>query len=351
MTTVRERVERTLPLVGLPPAVTTAAAVAAGFAVASLLLLLLGTDPIAAWVGIVKGSFGSLTALTDTARQTVPVALIAVGVAISFRAGLWNAGGNGQFLVGASAAAVVGIQFNLPFGLHVLVTLAVASVAGAAFSLLPGLLREYRGASEILTTLMLNYVGALLASFVISGPLSATFSPATMPIEESARIPLLRFGTYSLHPGVIVVAVVAVFAGLVMRRTVFGLRVESIGANQRAAELSGVPGQRTRLQIFAVAGALAGLSGGLQVSAIHHALVDGMSPNYGFTAIVAALLGGLGIRGALLGSFAMSALLVGGQALQRTTDVSISSVYVIQGALLVTLLAAKVIGRSNRSWK
>lgn len=349
--TVRERVERTLPSTGLPRAATTVVAVVAGFAVASVLLLLLGANPVEAWTGIIRGSVGSVSALTDTARQTVPVALIAIGVAISFRAGLWNAGGNGQFLVGATAAAVVGIQLNLPFGLHVLVTLAVASVAGAAFSLLPGVLREYRGASEILTTLMLNYVGALLASYVISGPLSATFSPSTVQIEESARVPLLRAGIHTIHPGIFVVAAVALGIGLLMKRSLFGLRVESIGANQRAAELSGVPGRRTRLQVFGIAGALAGLSGGLQVSAVHHSLVDGMSPNYGFTAIVAALLGGLGIRGALIGSVAMSALLVGGQALQRTSDFSISAVYVIQGALLVTLLAAKVIGRSDRSWR
>lgn len=351
MLTVRERAERLRSVDGLPPAATTAAAVLAGLLVASAVLLVLGADPIATWSGIVSGSIGSIGALTDTLRQTVPVALIALGVAISFRAGLWNAGGNGQFLVGATAAAIVGIQFSMPPVVHAIVVLAVAVIAGALFSLLPGVLREYRNASEILTTLMLNYVAALFASYVISGPLSATFSPSTRDILDSAQIPLIQIGTATIHPGIVFLLALGLLLGLVMRGSPFGLEVQSLGSNPRAAELAGVNGRRTRLKIFALAGGLAGMSGGVQVTAIHHALVDGMSPNYGFTAIVAALLGGLGVRGALLGSLGMSALLVGGQSLQRSSDISIAAVYVIQGALLVTLLAAKVIGRSERSWR
>ena len=350
MTALGERVE-SRPRTGLPPGVKTVLSFLLGLAVASCVLLLLGANPITAWSGIVSGSIGSVTAVTDTLRQTVPVALIAIGVAVSFRAGLWNAGGNGQFLVGAAAAAVIGIQLSLPAGSHLAVALVAATVGGALFSLAPGLLLEYRGANEILTTLMLNFVGALLAGYVISGPLRATFTPSTVPILRSAELPLIEMGRFSIHPGVVFVVAVALLLGMLLKFGTFGLNVRTLGANSRAAELAGIDVRSTRLRIFALAGGLAGLSGGIQVVAIHHALVEGMSPNYGFTAIVAALLGGLTTRGAVVASFGMSALLVGGQSLQRTTDYSIAVVFVIQGALLVTLLAARVIGRSDRAWR
>lgn len=330
----------------------TPLAVCGGLAVASAVLLLLGADPLQAWTGIVTGSIGSFDGIIDTVRQTVPVALIALGVAISFRAGLWNAGGEGQFLVGAVAAVVVGITVPLPPGLHALVAVAAAVIAGSVYSVVPGLLREYRGASEILTTLMLNFVAALLVGFVISGPLSATFSPATVPVQPSAEIPGIALGPGRvLHPGVFVVIVATALLAVAMRRSRFGLDVDAVGANGRAADLMGFNTRAIRLKIFALAGALAGMSGGLQVLGVQKSLIDGISPNYGFTAIVAALLGGLRPVGTVVASIAMSALLVGGQSLQRSTDLGIAAVWVIEGALLLTLLGARVIGRTERSWR
>jgi ABC-type uncharacterized transport system permease subunit len=335
----------------LPAAATALLAGLAGLIVASLALLLLGTNPIAAWSGIVDGSLGDLNAITNTLRQTAPIALIAVGVSLSFRAGLWNAGGEGQFMVGAAAAVVVALAIDLPPVVHMLASLVVAAVAGTVFSWIAGILREYRGASEILTTLMLNFVGALLASYVMASSLRATFTPGTKPIPASAELSPIAIGQYNIHPGLVVAIVAALVIGVVLRGSIFGLRVNSAGGNADAAELAGIDTRRTRLQVFAIAGALAGLSGGIQVVAVQHALVQGMSPNYGFTAITAALLGGLTMRGTLLASVGMAALVVGGQALQRTSGLNISAVDVIQGALLMTLLAARVIGRADRGWR
>lgn len=338
-------------ITSLPSWATSVLAGLAGLVVASLALLVLGTNPITAWAGIVDGSLGDLNAITNTLRQTAPIALIAVGVALSFRAGLWNAGGEGQFMVGAAAAAVVGIAFTMPPGVHMLASLVAAAATGMVFSWVAGLLREYRGASEILTTLMLNFVGALLANFVMSSSLRATFTPGTRAIESSAELPVISVGTYTIHPGLVVVVVAAGLIGVLLRGSLFGLRVNSVGGNANAAELSGIDARGTRLEVFAIAGVLAGVSGGIQVVAVQHALVQGMSPNYGFTAITAALLGGLTMRGTLFASVGMAALVVGGQALQRKSGLNISAVDVIQGALLMTLLAARVIGRADRGWR
>jgi ABC-type uncharacterized transport system permease subunit len=327
--------------------IAPAAAIAGALIVTAALLLALGVNPLFAYKSMIVGAIGTTQSLSDTLAKMVPIALIALGVGLSFRCGLWNVGGEGQFYAGATAAALTGIIVNAPAWILVPLEVIAGAAAGSLVAFVPAVLKAKFNTNEILVTLMLNFVPLLIALYVIAGPFSQGLAAKTMDIHKSGELPWMVIGNLRLHAGLLFVLVAVVVLDILVNRTTFGFRVRAIGSNIPAARAVGINVVRTQFAAFLISGSLGGLSGMIQVTAVHHNLLEGMSAGFGFTAVVAALLGRLRPWTILLGSFAFAALLVGGDSMQRTALIENSTVFVIEGFILLFLLAGRLVGRET----
>jgi general nucleoside transport system permease protein len=322
-------------------------AILSALAVTAILLVALGVDPLFAYKSMFLGAVGNFQSFSDTIAKMVPITLIALGVALSFQCGLWNVGGEGQFYAGAVGAALTGILIDAPDWILIPLEVLSGVASGMLVGLVPATLKARYNTNEILVTLMFNFVPLLLALYIIAGPFSQGLAAKTVDIHESGELPWIVIGNLRLHAGLLIVLVAVAGMDFLVNRTTFGFRVRAIGSNIRAAQAVGINVTRTQFTAFLIAGGLGGLSGMIQVTAIHHNLLEGMSAGFGFTAVVAALLGRLQPWGILFGSFGFAALLVGGDSMQRTARIENSTVFVIEGLILLFLLGGRLIGREN----
>jgi general nucleoside transport system permease protein len=327
-------------------------AVALALATAAILLAVTGANPWTAYQSMFSAALGSVYSLSTTVVKSVPRLLPALGIAIALRAGLWNIGAEGQIYVGAVAAtAVTMFGPNLGFPGNVLLALLGGMLGGALWGAIPGVLRAYRGISEVITSLMLVYVGIQLTNYLLEGPwlVEGSTFPATSPIASSARLPVWE-GTL-FNAGVLVALLGVVGAGFLVSRTTFGLRIRALGGNERAAAVAGVAVGPTIVLVLAVSGAFAGLAGAVEVLGARGRLIEGFSPGYGFEAIAIALLGRLSPWGIVAGALLFGALDAGGAGLATAAQgapsaivpivASLSVIYVLAGLGIVERLARR----------
>jgi len=319
------------------------AALAAGLAVLVIFFVLTGHDPAMALAAMWRGAFGSWFALTSgTLIRAVPIALIALGFTVAYRAGALNIGGEGQFYAGAIAATWAGLRLGSWSGaLAIPVTLTAAFAAGAVWITLPAVLRRRFGVQEVISTLLLNFVAEAAVSYAVQGPLqeSQHIYPQSGALPASLHLPLL-FGT-RLHAGALLAVTAAGVLAWVFSRTRLGFELLASGLGPRAAVVSGrIPVERLAVGALLVSGAFAGLAGGTEVLGVSYALYPNLSPGYGFTGIAVALLA----RGAPLGILASAvlfgALEAGAGAMQRDAGVPAVAVYVAEAVIIVAVLLA-----------
>ena len=320
-----------------------AAALLAGIAVLAIGLQLAGYDAVAAIGALWNGAFGSWYALTSaTLVRAVPLIIIGLGIALSFRAGVFNIGAEGQFYAGAIAATWVGLQVaSLSAPIAIAATLMAAGVAGAAWVAVPVLLRLRFGVLEVISTLLLNFVAESLVSLMVQGPLQESHHiyPQSDQIAVSARLPLLP-GT-RLHAGILLGVLGAGLLFYFFNRTLWGFRLRAVGAGPRAAEISGrIDAGRTTAVALLLSGMIAGIAGGVEVSGVSYALYQNLSPGYGFTAIAVALLAGLNPLGVVVSGVLFGALEAGAGAMQRDAGVPAAVVYVVEAIIIVAVLLA-----------
>jgi simple sugar transport system permease protein len=321
-----------------------AAALFAGLAVLALGLELAGYDSGAALGALWSGAFGSWYAFTSaTLVRAVPLILIGLGLAVAFRGGAFNIGGEGQFYAGAIAATWIGLSVGgLPSPLAIVSVLAGAVLAGALWVAIPVLLRVRYGVLEVISTLLLNFVAEALTSLLVQGPLQEgqRIYPQSDPIAETARLPLLP-GT-RLHTGLLLALAGAMLLHWVFGRTLWGFRLRAVGLGPRAAEIAGRIDSRWMAALaLALSGAIAGLAGGVEVSGVSYALFQSLSPGYGFTAIAVALLGRLHPFGVVFAGLLFGALEAGAVAMQREADVPAVAVYVVEAVVILAVLLAE----------
>ena len=317
-------------------------------------LLLLGADqsPIDAYSTMVSAAFGGWFELSSTVVKTLPRLLPALGIALALRAGLWNIGAEGQLYVGAVAAAGVGVFGpNLAAWAAIPLGLAAATGAGALWALIPGLLRAYRGVSEIITSLMLVYVGINLATWLVEGPWqaeAATF-PFTEVVQDGYLLPTIWSGTL-VDLGVVAAVIAVLIAWLLMDRSTYGIRLRALGGNQEAARFQGIAIPTTIVSAMLLSGAFAGVAGGVEVMGVRDRFTSAFSPGYGFEAIAIALLGRLSPGGIVAASLLFGALDTGGAGLQvSAVGVPASIVQITVGLAVVYMLAgAGILTRRRR---
>lgn len=325
-------------------------ALLAGLAVLACGLELAGYDAALALGALWSGAFGSWYAITSaTLVRAVPLIIIALGLALSFRAGAFNIGAEGQFYAGAIAAAWLGLHAgSLPSPLAVAVVLSGAFLAGALWVAVPVLLRVRYGVLEVISTLLLNFVAEATTSLMVQGPLqeSQGIYPQSDAIAASARLPLLP-GT-RLHAGLLLALAAAVLLRHLFARTLWGFRLRAVGLGPRAAAISGgIDSTRVAAGALAASGAIAGLAGGVEVSGVSYALFLNLSPGYGFTAIAVALLARLHPLGVVLAGILFGALEAGAGGMQREAGVPAVAVYVVEAVVILVVLLAESVRRGG----
>jgi simple sugar transport system permease protein len=317
----------------------------------AVLLSMGGYDPGGAARAMLGGAFGTRDAfLSVTLVRSVPLVLTGLAVALAFRAGVWNIGAEGQLYAGAIAGVWVGLSGGgLPAWILVPAVLLASAGAGAAWALVPALMRLRLGVGEVITTILMNFVGINLAAYMVHGPLQEPRGvfPQTEQIAAAARLPALVPGT-RLHVGFGLAVAVAVLLWFVLRRTRFGFRIRAVGASPDAAAVSGrIDASRVVLVSFLGSGALAGLAGGVEVAGLTYALYEGLSPGWGYTAIAVALLAGLDPLGVLATGVLFGALEAGAGAMQREAGIPAVWVVAVQALIILTVLAVDQLRRRS----
>jgi len=326
--------------------------VALALAFATVLLLLVGAAPGDAYQNLVTGAFGTPAKTSDTLMAWVPLALCAAGLLITYAAGLWNIGVEGQIVFGAIAAALVAREVTAPAEVLVPLTLIAGMIGGATWGLAVGALRTFGRVNEIFGGLGLNFVATGFTIYLIIGPwkragIASTSGTDLFPREawlpDLARVDLPPpFTGLTLAPLAIVLAIIAVVIvyGL-LRGTRFGLRLKAVGRNMRSAFLLGVPTNRYLLTAFGLCGVLAGLAGAIQATSFHHKLVPAISGGYGYLGILIALLAGF--RASWIAPIALffAMITVGSTQLQLRLNLDSSLGGVLQGVMVLFVLLAQ----------
>jgi ABC-type uncharacterized transport system permease subunit len=308
--------------------------------VSAVIILVSGHSPWLAFSAVVQGAFGSLDSLSEVAVKSCPLLLTGLAIAISFQAGVWNIGAEGQLLMGALAMAALGTHgATLPAWLDLGVDLVAAALCGAAWAGIAGQLKLRRNVNEVISTIMLNFIALALISYLVQGPLMEAGGryPQTDAILTGLWLPRLA-PPHRVHLGVVIALLMAAGLQVLLYRTVAGYEMRAAGANPQAARVAGIDVGRRLLLALMLSGGLAGLAGAVEVSAMTRRLYEHFSPGWGFTAIAVGLLGRLSPAGVVLAAFCFGALDAGSNAMQRVAGVSSVLVSIIQATVILFLV-------------
>src|SRR6186713_1611388 len=309
----------------------------------SILFAMLGKNPISALGVYFIAPLVDSYSLQEIAVKATPLVMIAIGLSLCYLANAWNIGAEGQFLIGAVAGSWIAVKTQgTDAGAWVLpAMLVLAAAAGALYALIPAICKVKFGASEILTSLMLVYVADLFLDYLVRGPWRDPKGfnfPTTAEFDPVATVPVLIEGG-RLHLGSIITLLVVAAAAILLGRTIKGFEIRVVGAAPRAARFGGFNSSQLIILTFAISGALAGLAGIIEVAGPVGHLQPGISPGYGFTAIIVAFLGRLNPVGILVAALALAISYLGGEAAQVSLSISDKIAKVFQGILLFYILA------------
>jgi simple sugar transport system permease protein len=323
-----------------------AASIAVAFALGGVLMASMGVNPIRAYAEMALGALGSGYGMSETMVKAIPITLAGLACVIAFRATIWNIGVEGQLTMGALAATAF-VRYNPSGGSTAMFLgmLAVSMAAGGLWGAIPGFLKGRWNVSEIIATLMLNYVALYFMDFLLYGawkdPTSMGF-PMTASYPSNAR--LWIFGRTRLHGGLVIASVLSALAWFAIRFTQWGFEIRVIGENPRAARYAGIRTMKNVVGVMLISGAIAGICGMSEVSGLHGRLSRGFSVGYGFNGVIVAWLAGLNALAVPFVSFLMGAILVGGDTLQVVMALPLSSVQILQGLILFCVLGGEIFG-------
>lgn len=316
-------------------------AILLAFLVAGLLIVAIGVNPVEAYAALLKGAFGSTYRISETLLRMTPLLIISLGVAIGYRTGMFNMGGEGQFIMGMIAGTVVYLYVPAGPVLTNILAMAAAMAAGAVYCGFPGAMKAKFGVSESIINIMLNYVATLWLSRLLNSVLKDPNGtlPQTAMINDSYAIPLLIKNT-RLHWGFVLAVLLAIAAYIVLFYTPLGYKFRATGSNLNAARYAGYDVVKLQIMAMAISGALSGLAGCIEIGAVQHRLMEGISANYGWDAIPVALIGKQNPLLILLSSLLFAALKVGSNSMQTTCGVPNNLSSVLQGIVVLFALGS-----------
>jgi simple sugar transport system permease protein len=315
-------------------------AVAFTMIVCSVLIRIAGASILSAYGVMLSAAFGDTYAITETLVRATPMIFTGLAVAVAFRAKFWNIGAEGQLLSGAVLSCMVG-AIPMPGGLAIFLMFIAGMVGGALTALIPAVLRLKFRVDDVVSSLLLNSVVLYGLMALIEGPWKDSLSgyPISPPIEDAANFPVFLEGT-RLHLGVLVAFLAAPVVWFLIDRTVLGFKIRATGENPHAARYAGIDTGRVILTAALLSGGLAGLAGVAQVGGVHFQVMAEISPGYGYSGIVIAMLARLNPLGVVPAAIFLAAVMVGADAMSRATGVPAFIGQVVQGVALLSMLVA-----------
>lgn len=315
------------------------------FILTAVLVILAGANPFEAYRHFLISPLSSRVSALEVLVKATPLLLTGAAVAFAFRAGYWNIGAEGQLYAGAIAAAWLGTALTgLPKIAAIPLMLLGGFVAGMLWALPPALLKVKLAVDEVVTTLLLNFVILFLVSFLLNGPWRDPVSgwPQSPEIAPSTVFPKL-VPRSRLHLGFIVALLAIAVLWFVFSKTALGLKMRAVGLGREAARFAGVNVERTMLTAALVSGGIAGLAGVGEVAGIHFHLIEAISPGYGYTGIIVAMLGMLNALGVALAGLFIGLIDTGAQTVSRALGVPAYLGDVVQATALLVMLAMLVL--------
>lgn len=315
---------------------TSLLALVGAIVVSGLILALSGYSPFVAYGAMFSGAFGGAANIADTLGTATPLIFTGLAVAIAMKGGAVNIGAEGQLYMGAFAAALAGAYGkDLPMVLHIALCLLAAFIAGGLWAVLAGGLKIKLGVSEVIITIMLNYIATYLTDYLTTYHFKAEgMVVKTERVAESAMLPTL-YPHSRLTVGFLIAILAAVILVWVLRRTVFGYELQAVGLNSFAAESGGVKKGRQFLLTMLISGGLAGLAGACEVLGVHGYFMKGFSPGYGFDGLAIAVLGQNNPLGVTLSAILYGALRSGATMMDRMTKIPQDFVGIMQALIII----------------
>ena len=330
------------------------AAIVATFGFTSLLVLAAGASPLSVFYLVAKGAAGSQFALLETLTRATPLIFTGLAVAVAFRAKLWNIGVEAQLYAGAVVTAMLGTGI-LPVhaGLLIPIIMVCAMAAGALLLLGPAVLKTRFGVDEVVTTLLLNFIVLLFVSMLLEGPLKDPMGlgwPQSPKVVADAQLPRLIQGK-RLHFGFVIALAAAILTSIIIKKTILGYEMRAVGHNPEAARFAGIPVNRVIAKTALLSGGLAALAGFSEVSGLKGNLTLDLSPGFGYSGIVVAMLAMLNPLGVIPSAIFVAGIFVGADAMSRSASVPSYIADVVVATALLTMVVAILLTRFQVRWK
>jgi simple sugar transport system permease protein len=325
-------------------------AILAAMLIGAIILMTIGADVLKTYSVILFEPLKTTLQLTEVLIRAIPLTIIALGIAVAYRSGIINIGAEGQMAMGILGTTAITLMFpELPKPILLPMAILSGAVMGAFWGFIPGILKAKLEVSELLSTVMLNYIAAQFYTFFLRGPmldpaessLGGSGTPQSMRLSKN--IWLDRLPGTRLHTGIFIALFLALLIYLLLWKTSTGMKMRAAGASARAARYGGINVTWYLVIAMAISGAFAGMAGSIEIAGVHRRAIEGITGGYGFSGIVVALFGGLHPAGIIPASFFFGLLLVGADMTQRMVGVPANMVNVLQGIIILVIVATKMI--------
>jgi len=330
------------------------AAVATTLVLTSILVLAAGASPLSVFYLVARGAAGSQFALLETLTRATPLIFTGLAIAVAFRAKLWNIGAEAQLYMGGVMTVVLGTgALPLPAPILIPILMIAAMLAGALMLLGPAVLKTRFGVDEVVTTLLLNFIVLLFVSMLLEGVLKDPMGlgwPQSQKIIAEAQLPRLIQGK-RLHYGFVIAIVAAILVWVITKKTLLGYEMRAVGHNAEGARFVGIPVNRILMKTALLSGGLAALAGFSEVSGLKGNLTLDLSPGYGYTGIVVAMLAMLNPLGVVASAIFVAGIFVGADAMSRAAKVPSYIADVMVATSLLTMVVAILLTRFRIRWK
>jgi len=344
----------------------TSIALILGFIVSGFVLLALGKNPIEAYTGMFTGIFENPRNIAEVVIKATPIIITGASIAFAFKTGLFNIGAEGQYIMGFVAAGIVGILVDLPPIIQIPLLLIVGMIAGMLFGAISGFLKAKFGVHEVISGIMLNWIAFYLQMYVALGsPLYVQETSGTEAINVSGQLKLFAaekaagdyaslvdvpiigkiLGRSDINYGIIIAIIVIIVLQFIIKKTTLGYQLRAVGFNKDAAEFAGINVDKNIIKSMAIAGAVAGLAGAVNIMALSPNKINSiaMFENYGFDGLSVALMAGSSIPGVLISSLLFSILRIGGNVMQLNTGAPSELISVLIGIIIFFIALANIL--------
>lgn len=314
------------------------------FVVGGIMIVIAGKSPIEAYYNLFYGAFGQLNFFSEVLVKMIPLAFTGLCATFAYRCGMFNLGGEGQFIMGAIASSYFSVNLLGDFQgpLNLILSLMVGCLAGGLWALIPAMLKAYRNMNEMIVSILLNYVALLFMGYLYTGPLQEANIPQTAAIREASRLPKIIPGT-RVHLGLVIVIVLALLMYYFIFHSPQGYRMRVVGLNPMAAESNGLNVKQLMVMAIVVSGMVAGLGGSVELHGVQYRLMGGYGSGVGFDGVAIALIGQLNPIGTMVVAFLFAVLRTGANFMQVASGISTSVVDIIQALVIIFVVAGTAV--------